>query len=428
MTLRRVLLALCFALLAWSGVAGASAIAAGNGDGGHGEIGTKVPEFSARNVGEDTTWSLRGDGKGTVVLLNVWATWCVPCRKEMPDLAALQREFEGDVEVVGVSVDDEGFDESVQEFATRVGADFRILRDPDKDVQRRFRTSGVPETVLVDPSGVVAYRWKGPLKLDASTRRVIRRAIDEEGSYLKSAKADVDNTGIGIFSAMLAGLLSFLSPCVLPLVPSYAAFLGASGPGRSRRSFLARGGSFVLGFSLIFIGLGVAATALGGAALDSVPWIARVGGVLLVLLGLGTIGLLRIPGFDTERRVMGQAMSRVGNGPVGAFVIGAAFAAGWTPCIGPILAGILTLAAATQDVARGAILLTAYSAGLAIPFLATTVLVARVPSANRRIARIAPYAQKITGVLLIAIGILLVSGQLTRLAALTSEVVPWSVG
>lgn len=395
---------------------------------GHGAVGEPVPEYEARVLGSDEMWSVQDDGSGEVLLLNIWATWCVPCREEIPDLLELQDEYGDDIQVVTISVDDEGFDDKVREFADNLDMDVPILRDEDKTFQRTFRTSGVPETVLVDADGVVAYRWKGPLTFDADLERIVDRAVAGEGDYKEAAVEDASASGIGMLSALLAGLLSFLSPCVLPLVPSYAAFLGASGAGASNRKFLLRGTSFVLGFSAVFISLGIAASLAGGIVLEAVPWIARVGGVLLILLGVATLGLVKLPWFEQERRAMGSAVSRVGSSPGGSFVIGAAFAAGWTPCIGPILAGILTLAAATGDVARGAALLTAYSIGLAIPFLATTFLVARIPSANRRLNRIAPYAQRIAGALLVIVGILLVTDQLTRLSALASEVVPWTFG
>jgi cytochrome c-type biogenesis protein len=185
---------------------------------------------------------------------------------------------------------------------------------------------------------------------------------------------------------------------------------------------------FVLGFSLVFVTLGVAASLAGGVVLDAVPWIARVGGAILIVLGIATLGIVRVRWFEQERRAMGTAVTKVGSSPGGALVIGATFAAGWTPCIGPILAGILTLAAATGDVGRGASLLVAYSAGLAVPFLATTFAVARVPTAHRTMVRVAPVAQRIAGVLLILIGILLVTGQLTRLSTAATEVIPWTLG
>lgn len=389
----------------------------------YGEIGTKVPDYSARGL-EDGTFST-SEARGTALLINVWATWCVPCREEMPELQDISERYEGELRVVGVSIDDEGYDGEVTSFTNNLGVSFELTRDEDRKVVRTFRTAGVPETILVDPNGIVAYRWRGPLENDEVTRRTIERAIEGKGDYVEKAEEDARAGAGGILTAMLAGLLSFLSPCVLPLIPSYAAFLaaGASEPRQRRRRILTNGLCFIAGFSLIFVLLGVAASIAGGALFAIMPWLARAGGVLLIVLGIIMLGLLPVKAFKQEKRLLDQVARKVGHGPAPSFAVGSAFAAGWTPCIGPVLAGILTLAATTGDVVRGATLLLAYSIGLAVPLLVTALAVAAVPSRNARLRRLAPIANAAAAILLMIVGVLLVTDSMTQLAAWTADFV-----
>lgn len=182
-------------------------------------------------------------------------------------------------------------------------------------------------------------------------------------------------TEVGILLAMAAGLLSFLSPCVLPLFPSYLSFIaglsfeelqGTVANPRTRRAILANSLFFVLGFSLVFIALGAGATLLGQALYQSQALIRRIGGGFVILMGFYVAGWIRIPFLMREWRA--DLASRPA-GYLGAVLTGITFAAGWTPCIGPILGSILTLASMTQTAATGILMLAAYSLGLAVPFL-----------------------------------------------------------
>jgi cytochrome c-type biogenesis protein len=230
--------------------------------------------------------------------------------------------------------------------------------------------------------------------------------------------------------AFAAGLLSFLSPCVFPLIPTYAAIISGlslnelrdpspEARKRARRASMTNGVLFVLGFTLVFITLGASATLLGGWLQEYRVWIARAGGVLLAILGLHLLGLLRLPFAERDMRVH---MQRLPSGAVGIFVIGVAFGAGWTPCIGPALASILTLAAADASVGQGIGLLAIYSAGLAIPFLLTTAALDRFTTGAPRIRRWMPRLQQASGVLILLIAALLITDSLTRL----NEYAGWS--
>lgn len=230
--------------------------------------------------------------------------------------------------------------------------------------------------------------------------------------------------GLGLFVAFLAGLLSFLSPCVLPLVPSYIGFLtGMTLPemtGR-RRIALLHAVLFVAGFSLIFILLGASATALGGALKYYQAWIARVGGVLVILFGLLCLGVVKAGFLEQERRLQLQHKP---VGYLGSVLVGMAFGAGWTPCIGPVLGAILSLAATSDSVPRGMLLLGVYSAGLAVPFLLAAVAVESFLEWFQRFRRYLPWVMRVSGVLLIFVGTLMATGQFTRLAGWLQGLTP----
>jgi cytochrome c-type biogenesis protein len=232
---------------------------------------------------------------------------------------------------------------------------------------------------------------------------------------------------IGLALAFSAGLLSFLSPCVLPLVPSYLTFVtgvGLDDLGTARRSALVHALLFVLGFTLIFVALGASATVLGRLLGAYRIWITRIGGALVVLFGLYLLGMVRVDAFNRERRVH---LANKPMGYLGTTLVGVAFGAGWTPCLGPILGAILTYTAATADLSRGLPLLLAYSIGLALPFLVAAVAVERFLGA---VARMRPYlarVSQISGVLLIVVGVMMMLDYFTTigvwLQAMTPEVI-----
>jgi cytochrome c-type biogenesis protein len=234
---------------------------------------------------------------------------------------------------------------------------------------------------------------------------------------------------LGLFVAFSAGLLSFLSPCVLPLVPSYATFitgmsldeLQTADRRGTRRLVLAHGLLFVLGFTAVFLALGASATFIGALLRYASRWVQAAGGVLLILFGLYLVGLLRLPGAGREWR-MHLAEKPVGY--LGTFLVGVTFGAGWTPCIGPVLGGILTMAAARGSMGEGIGLLAVYSAGLAIPFLVCTVLIDWFLASFKRFRRMLPWINRISGALLLVVGVLMLTGSFTTLSALMASWTP----
>ncbi len=229
---------------------------------------------------------------------------------------------------------------------------------------------------------------------------------------------------IGLALAFTAGLLSFLSPCILPLIPSYLTFVtgvGFEDLTRARRSALLHAVLFVCGFTLIFIALGASATLIGRVLLHYRVWITRLGGALVVVFGLYLLGVIRVAAFDRERRVH-LASKPVGY--LGTVLVGVAFGAGWTPCLGPILGAILTYTAATADLARGLPLLLAYSLGLALPFLLAAVAVERFLETVQRFRPHLARVSQVSGALLIVVGVLMMFDYFTILASYLQTLTP----
>ncbi len=230
--------------------------------------------------------------------------------------------------------------------------------------------------------------------------------------------------------AFTAGLLSFLSPCVLPLIPSYVGFLTgmsmdelqtASVGGARRGTTVLHGLWFVAGFTLVFVLLGAAASALGGLLRDYQDWLGRAGGVLLIALGLYLLGVLRPAFLLRERRI---ALARKPLGYFGSGVVGFTFGAAWTPCIGPILGGILTLAATQAGLGRGVALLLFYAIGLAVPFLITALALDRFLVWFQRFRPYIVWVDRVAGGMLILLGLLLITDNFTLLAGYLRGLTP----
>ena len=221
-------------------------------------------------------------------------------------------------------------------------------------------------------------------------------------------------------AAFVAGLVSFLSPCVLPLVPGYVSLISGVGVEELKdqqasvfRRVMLNSIAFIIGFSLVFITLGALSTEVGQLAAQYKSVLARVAGVLIIVFGLHLTGILRIKALYADKRLHNV---KGGSTPWGAFVIGFAFAFGWTPCVGPILSVILGFAAAQDSVSKGILLLSIYSLGLAVPFLLTSLGIERFLSFYGRFRRHMHALEIASGALLMALGVLLVFGRFTLLA------------
>ncbi len=230
-----------------------------------------------------------------------------------------------------------------------------------------------------------------------------------------------------MFVALLAGVISFLSPCVLPIVPPYLAFMSgmsmtemqAGGSARWRVGITAL--FFVLGLSTVFILLGFTASAFGMFFLQNQVLLARISGVVVIIFGLHFLDIFRIPFLDREARMeTGEA----GGSAFGAYILGLAFAFGWTPCIGPQLGAILSLAATEASVARGTTLLAVYALGLGIPFLLAALFLSRAMGVMNRIKPYMGLIEKVMGGLLVAVGLALVTGAFSAFSFWLLETFP----
>jgi cytochrome c-type biogenesis protein len=246
---------------------------------------------------------------------------------------------------------------------------------------------------------------------------------------------------VSLLAAFGAGLLSFISPCVLPLIPGYLSYISGLSLDDMRGASVAGGGTavavarpsgvrrqvvlsslaFIVGFSLVFISLGAAASAIGQFLAERQALFNRIAGAVIVIFGLHTMGVLRIEWLYQEKRVH---TSRKPAGFIGAGLVGVAFAFGWTPCIGPILAGILALAGSQETVAKGVRLLAVYSLGLGVPFLATALMIDRFFSAMGKIRRYYHTIEIVSGVLLVVIGLLIFTNKFTVIAKWLTPYLP----
>jgi cytochrome c-type biogenesis protein len=238
------------------------------------------------------------------------------------------------------------------------------------------------------------------------------------------------NESVSVFTAFLAGIISFVSPCVLPIVPGYLSFISGVNVAQLRGSETPRGlarrvaitsAAFVAGFSTVFIALGAAATYVGYLLQQYKRTLGVVGGVVIIILGLHTAGILPIKWLLYEKKAEVKTKPL---GLLGAYVVGLAFAFGWTPCIGPILGAILLYASQQQTVAQGVLLLAAYSAGLGIPFIVSGLAINGFFAAFSRMRRHMKAVEYVAGALLVGVGLLLVTGRLTTLAMFFSKMFP----
>ena len=234
---------------------------------------------------------------------------------------------------------------------------------------------------------------------------------------------------VGVVVAFSAGLFSFLSPCVLPLFPSYVSFITGLSvadltgdlTAAARRRVLGHAVAFVLGFSIVFVALGASFSAAGQFLLDHRDWIRRAGGVLIVIFGLYISGLLKIGFFGRTRQWQLRGKPA---GYLGSLAVGVTFAIGWTPCVGPILGAILSLAGTAETVERGIGLLIAYSAGLGLPFLLSAMALGPFLNAFRRYRPFIPVVERGAGALLVVVGVLVYTNYYVVLNAWAVSLTP----
>jgi cytochrome c-type biogenesis protein len=233
---------------------------------------------------------------------------------------------------------------------------------------------------------------------------------------------------VNVLTAFLAGVVSFISPCVLPLIPAYLSFLTGSSleelkaqsDTASRAPVMFHALAFVAGFTVVFMAIGLSASALGSVFVDYKDWIARIGGLVVIILGLNMIGVFKIPALMMDKRLQVRSANR---SVFASFLVGIGFAAGWSPCIGPILSGIILLASREQY-GPATFLLFVYSMGLAVPFLITAAAITQALTALNRVKRYLGAIEIGAGVFLVATGLVIITGSFGRVAGFFYQFVP----
>lgn len=232
---------------------------------------------------------------------------------------------------------------------------------------------------------------------------------------------------VSLFVALTAGIISFLSPCILPLIPSYIAFItGVSleelsseeSAERVRKRVVLNTLVFILGFSLLFVAMGASITFFGKFLANNIHWFEKIGGVVVIVFGLHFIGILKLGFLNREKRLH---LQKKPLGYLGTMFVGMAFGAGWTPCVGPILGTILAMAATTQNLGKGVALLIAYSVGLGLPFFISGVLIHRFFEYFKAIRKYFKVITVVGGMLLIIIGVMLITGYFSSLSSFLSR-------
>ena len=234
---------------------------------------------------------------------------------------------------------------------------------------------------------------------------------------------------VSLIAAFGAGFLSFISPCVLPLIPGYISFVSGVSleemrddqAAAARRQVIITSLAFVLGFSLVFIALGASASVIGRFLFRNSNLFEKVAGALVIVIGLHTMGVFRLPFLETEKRLQAGSKPKTLTGAV---LVGMAFGFGWTPCIGPILSGILVLAGSKETVWEGVVMLAVYSLGLGIPFLLTALAINKFFAASSRIRKHYHAIEVTSGILLVGIGLLLFTGQMTAITRVLTPYLP----
>jgi cytochrome c-type biogenesis protein len=377
-----------------------------------------APDFTLTDIhGASVSLS---DYKGKVVLLDFWATWCGPCRVEIPWFVEMQQKYrDRGFVVIGVATRDSA--EAVQKFYEQFHLNYPVALGSDALSTEYGGLIGLPTSFVIGRDSRIYSEHTGTTGKDVFEGEIEQLLAGQQ----TGGRFGLAGKKIEFGLAFLAGLVSFLSPCVLPLVPGYISMLsgtsmeelrGSTDPALARRIFV-NSIAFVIGFAVVFMALGASASAVGSFLLTRRTIFNVVAGVIIIVFGLHLTGLVRIPFLYRSAGIQtGQSQ----RGSAGAFLLGFAFAFGWTPCIGPILAGILTLAATHDTLFQGVMLLAVYSAGLALPFLLTSLGLSQFLRFYGRFRRHLQTVEVGSGILLIVLGVLIAFNKFTVLSGYLS--------
>lgn len=390
--------------------------------------GKMAPDFSLPSL-DGTSINLKEYYDKGPVWLTLFTTWCPGCAEETPLLAQASKNHP-DVQFLAVSLMEDKID--VQDYRRQFQVPYPIALDSEGAVTDSYQIRPIPVNLGIQKGGKILFRRQ---LIEAADLPALLGALESAGQVPEPLQAPGPNgmpknlfANLPLLASFLAGVLTFLSPCVLPLIPAYIAFVSGFGldqlieardQSRARRSLLISTAVFILGFGSVFTILGASASALGQALAGAQDWIRWGGGVMMVLFGLHLAGVLNLMPLYKEKRFQYKNEKA---GLLGAYLMGVVFAAGWTPCVGPVLSAILVYSASEATVSKGAGLLMAYSAGIGLPFLLASSFISQFQGF---IAKIKPYFATIeiaSGALLIILGFLLITNKFAFLAGLLPTV------
>lgn len=356
--------------------------------------------------------------RGSPALLVSWTTWCTECDDELAGLQAFFESPDADgIQVVAVNLDAADNLDEIDAKVDRHGLSMPLWRDRRNDFKAAFGALGVPTTILLDERGDVVETFPGAVDFDDQAVLASLHRLDPPPE--SSDEVRDGSLLVALPIALAAGIVSFLSPCVLPLVPAYLSYVtgmsanelaeGRPGERRPHRQVVLGSLGFVLGISVVFVSFGALFGGFGDLVRDNEDTLVRVFGVVTIVLGLLLAGAFEKVSF-LQRDARIHRLPRAGL--AGAPLLGITFALGWTPCIGPTLAVVLGLAAASDSASalRGATLAVAYCLGLGVPFLITGLGFERAMRAFSIVKRHYRVVMLVSGGLLVVIGVLQVSG------------------
>lgn len=363
--------------------------------------------------------------KDSPVWLTLFTTWCPECNIETPILVNASQKYPN-VRFVAVSLMEEVAD--VRDFQKRFEVPYPMVLDEEGLVVEKYAIRPIPVNIGIKKGGQIAFRRQS-ISSDRELESLMPSLIQGDqpepvfNADIKGALGMLFKT-LPVLASFIAGLLTFLSPCILPLIPAYIALvtgfelnnlIGSKNLKSARRSVLVSTGIFVLGFGSVFTLLGATASVFGSAFAWLQSWIRIIGGAVLIAFGLHLTGALTI--MPLYREIHLNFKPKKADW-LGAFLFGVVFAVGWTPCVGPILSAILVYSASEATLGQGLLLLSSYSAGIGVPFLLASAF---LPQFQGFLNRVKPHFQAIeigSGALLILLGFLLITNKFGWLAAL----------
>ena len=388
--------------------------------------GETAPNFQLKSLSGETV-ELRSLYSKGPLWLSLFTTWCPDCNIETPDLVKASKNHP-EIQFLAVSLLEEKKD--VEKFRKRLDVPYPLLLDAKGQVTDLYQIRPIPLNLGIKQGGEIAFRRQTVSEEDIETL-ISTLSISEKPSTTEPSKSASPQgalnrlfTTLPVLASFIAGLLTFLSPCVLPLIPIYLSFVTGlelenllKEGEKARKHLMISTLLFVSGFSLVFILLGATASSLGRTLLEFQKYIRFGGGAMMIILGLHIAGIFRLMPLYREMRF--QLRGR----PLGfasAFLMGLVFAVGWTPCVGPILSSILVLSAQQETIVKGMILLTGYSLGIGIPILLASAFLSGFQGFIKKIKPHFDTIEKFTGSLFVLLGLLLLTNKLTYISGLLS--------